>query len=389
MLDCQKALFSLPPDLHYLNCGYMSPLPKTVEAAGVAGMRRKRDPAEISPAAFFDDLETARGLFAQIIGASDRSRIAVIPAVSYGLATAARNLLLVPGQNIVVVSGQFPSNVYVWRRMATEGGLELRTVTAPTRADGRAEEWNARLLEAVDRDTGLVALAQVHWTDGSLFDLAGIGARAREVGAALVVDGTQSVGAMPFDVNELKPDALICAAYKWLMGPYSIGAAYFGPRFDGGCPLEETWIGRQGSDDFRRLVDYEDDYRPGAVRYDVGETSNFILLPMLVAALSQVLSWKISAIQEYCRSLTGQLVADAAALGFGAERERWRAGHMVGLRMPRGLDPSLVSVELARRRVSVSVRGEMLRVSPYVYNDESDVAALGAALRGVVDGQAA
>ena len=115
----------------------------------------------------------------------------------------------------------------------------------------------------------------MHWTDGTRFDLAAIGARAREVGAALVVDGTQSVGALPFDVQQLRPDALVCATYKWLMGPYSLGFAYLGPRFDDGEPLEETWIGRRGSENFKELVDYQDDYQPGALRYDVGERSNF------------------------------------------------------------------------------------------------------------------
>jgi selenocysteine lyase/cysteine desulfurase len=384
MIDCQKQLFSLPDDLHYLNCGYMSPLLKEVEEAGVAGMRRKRVPSNIAPADFFEDLETARRLFAQIIGTSEQSRIAIIPAASYGLATVARNLRLEAGQNVVVVSGQFPSNVYVWRRLAATANVELRTVSAPALSEGRGQEWNAKVLKSIDRGTGLVALAQVHWTDGTLFDLASIGARAREVGAALVVDGTQSVGAMPFDVDELRPDALICAAYKWMMGPYSIGAAYFGPRFDGGCPLEETWIARTDSGDFRRLVDYQDEYRAGAVRYDVGETSNFILVPMLVASLTRVLRWGIPAIQEYCRKLTRRLVAEVADLGFGAEEERWRAHHMVGLRLPPGSDPTAVSGELARRKVSVSVRGEVLRVSPHVYNDPSDVIALHDALRGTV-----
>ena len=132
----------------------------------------------------------------------------------------------------------------------------------------RARKWNERVLEAIGDDTAIVALCQVHWTDGTLFDLEEVGTRCREVGAALVVDGTQSVGALPFDVGRIRPDALVCAGYKWLMGPYSIGAAYFGPRFDGGTPLEEAWLAREGSDDFPRLVDYTDTYRPGAARYE-------------------------------------------------------------------------------------------------------------------------
>ncbi len=384
MLDCQRDLFSLPAGLHYLNCAYMSPLMRCVEEAGVMGMRRKRIPSDISAADFFTDVESVRRAFARLVGVTDPDRVALIPAASYGLAVAAQNVAVRRGQNLVVVSGQFPSNVYVWRRLADEQGAELRTVTAPAVAEGRGKEWNARLQEAIDGGTALVALGQVHWTDGTVFDLEAVGMRAREVGAALVVDGTQSVGAMPFDVAAIEPDALVCAGYKWLLGPYSIGVAYFGPRFDNGRPLEETWISRPDSEDFRRLVDYQDRYRPGALRYDVGETSNFVLVPMLLAALRKLADWGVPAVLEYCSKLTDQLVREAAPLGFDAEEREWRSAHLVGLRLPERLDPDLVSGELARQGVSVSVRGDVLRVSPHVYNDAGDISAVVECLDGIV-----
>lgn len=366
----------------------MSPLPKPVEEAGFRGLALKRVPSDIGADDFFSGLEQVRAHFAGLIGVPDSTRIAVIPSASYGVATAARNLRVSGSQNMVVTAAQFPSNVYVWRRMAAESGADLRTVGPLEEGARRGATWNERLLEAIDESTALVALGQVHWTDGTWFDLAAVGARAREVGAALVVDGTQSVGALPFDVSELRPDALICAGYKWLMGPYSLGLAYFGPRFDGGVPLEETWIARVGSDDFPRLVDYQDAYRPGAARFEAGETSNFILVPMLSAALELVGEWGAAQIQAYCRSLTDSLVAEAAVLGFGAEEERWRAGHIVGLRMPEGIVPQELQAQLAARQIQVSVRGEVLRVSPHVYNDHGDigslVSALGESVRSVV-----
>jgi len=384
MLSCQRHLFSLPEGLHYLNCGYMSPLSRRVEEAGIAGIRRKRVPSDIGPSDFLQDLQRVRLLFATLVNVPDPARVAVIPSASYGLATAARNICVAARQNIVLVSHQFPSNVYVWRRIARSEGAELRTVEPPTNGQHRGRDWNARLLESIDRDTAVVAIPQVHWTDGTLFDIANIAERAREVGAALVLDGTQSVGALPVDAERLKPDAVVCAAYKWLMGPYSIGVAYYGPRFDEGCPLEETWLARRGSEDFRRLVDYEDAYRAGAARYDVGETSNFVLLPMLVAALEQLSDWGVPEVQVYCRRLTESLASGARELGFEVEEEAWRAGHMLGLRMPSGQDPEEMSIELASRGVFVSLRGDVLRVSPHVYNDEADVGALLEAVRRVV-----
>lgn len=385
-LTCRKHLFSLPTGLHYLNCAYMAPLSRRVEEAGIEGVRRKRDPTTLTPADFFTGADTARELFARLVNAPDPRRVAIIPAASYGLAVAARNTPLRRGQNVVVAEGQFPSNVYSWRRAAGEAGAgaELRTVAAPEGSARRGEEWNARLLEAIGPDTAVVALGNVHWADGTRFDLEAVGARAREVGAALVVDGTQSVGALPFDVQTVRPDALVCAGYKWLLGPYSIGMAYFGPRYDGGVPLEENWINRMGSEDFSALVNYRDEYAPGALRYDVGERSNPVLLPMLCAAMEQLLEWRVEEVQAYCRALTAGLLSDARELGFGVEEERWRGGHLFGLRMPPGLEPRAAQEALAARRVAVSVRGSSLRVSPNVYNDPEDVDALLEALRSLV-----
>ncbi len=376
MLTCQKSRFSLPDDEHYLNCAYMSPLSIAVEAAGVSGVARKRVPSRLSPADFFTESDRARALFARLINASDPSRVAIIPSASYGLAIAARNLPVADGQNIVVTYEQFPANVHAWRKMARGRTVELRTVQPPASAEGRGKGWNARLLEAIDARTAIVALGHVHGTDGTKFDLEAIGARAREVGAALVVDGTQSVGALPFDVATIQPDAVVCATYKWLMGPYSLGFAYLGPRFDHGEPLEETWIGRAGSENFKDLVNYRDDYQPGAVRYDVGERSNFALMPMAVAALEQVLEWQPARVQEYCAGLTSELFAGVGALGYQVEEPACRGAHLFGLRAPAGMDISVVGERLRARKVHVSLRGSAIRVAPHVYNDRRDVDAL-------------
>ena len=376
MLTCQKSRFSLPDDEHYLNCAYMSPLSVAVEAAGVAGVARKRVPSRLATADFFTGAQQARELFARLVNASDPSRIAIIPAASYGLAIAARNLPVGPGQNIVVTHEQFPANLHAWRKLAGTRQVELRTVHPPEAAEGRGREWNTRLLEAINAHTAIVALGHVHWTDGTKFDLEAIGTRAREVGAALVVDGTQSVGALPFDVAAIQPDALVCATYKWLMGPYSLGFAYLGPRFDDGEPLEETWIGRAGSENFKDLVNYRDDYQPGAIRYDVGERSNFALMPMAIAALEQVLEWQPARIQAYCAGLTAELFDGVRALGYTVEAPEYRGAHLFGLRAPAGTDITAIGERLRDRKVHVSLRGSAIRVAPHVYNDARDVAAL-------------
>ena len=387
MLAPQTGLFSLPPDLHYLNAAYMSPQLRRVEAAGIEGLRVLRDPTRIGPADFFDDADHVRALFAALVGAPEvAAHVALIPAVSYGIETVARNVTLGAGRSVVVLGEQFPSHVYPWRRLAAEAGGEVRTVAAPAPlgTEGRGAEWNRRLLEAIDAGTAVVAVPNVHWADGTVFDLEAVGARAREVGAALVVDGTQSVGALPFDLDAVRPDALACAGYKWLLGPNGTGVLYLGERFRDGRPLEETWLGRAGAEDFGGLTDYGDAYAEGAVRFDMGGRANGILLPMLVAGMQQLREWGVAQIQATCAALADEVVEGARAVGYGAEGAAHRAGHLFGLAPPPGVDADHVRRALAGRNVAVSTRGGVVRVSPHVYNDGADVEALLDGLRASV-----
>lgn len=378
MPSTRKDEFSLPANYHYLNCAYMSPLSRRVQAAGEAAIRRAAVPADLQTEDFFSGCDRVRELFARLINAPVPQRIAIIPSASYGLSAVARNTPVERGQNVVIVHHQFPSNVHVWRRKCETVGAELRVVRPPVDGPGCARAWNNAILEAIDEDTAVVAQGVVHWTDGTPFDVDVIAARARNMGAAFILDATQTVGAMPFDLQRVQPDALICAAYKWLTGPYSIGAAYFGPRYDDGAPLEETWMGRVGSEDFAGLVEQSELYRPGARRYDMGEAANFILIPMFIEALEQLLDWGVENIQTYCRGLTRELIEEIA--GEQDPEGPEPVGHLFGLHVPAGVDPEALQARLCARKVFVSVRGDAIRVAPHIYNDAADIEALRAVL---------
>ena len=379
-LTCKRGRFDIPDSAHYLNCAYMSPLPRRVMKAGIRGIRSKALPSGIGPADFFEGSDQIRASFANLVGAPRPDSVAIIPAASYAIATAVANLDIRAEHNVVLVSEQFPGNVYSWRELARRTGAELRTVEPPDGTE-RGAAWNVRLLESIDTKTAAVTLGAVHWTDGTVFDLPRIAERAREVGAALIVDGTQSVGAQPFDVQVVQPDMLVAAAYKWLLGPYSLGCAYYGPRFADGRPLEETWISRRGSENFSGLVDYVDEYRPGAIRFDVGEPSNFALTPMLVRSLEIVLKWTPERITDYVRAISAPLIAAARELGYGVEADDFRSGHLFGLRVPPRVDLARVKALCAERDVFVSQRGSALRISPHAYNTADDIEALIAVLR--------
>jgi selenocysteine lyase/cysteine desulfurase len=364
-----RALFEIPPEISYLNCAYMSPQLRSAREIGERAVSRKSRPWEIAPAEFFRDAEESRTLLARLVG-GDPDGVAIVPSVSYGVAIAAANVAVREDQNLVILEDQFPSNVYAWRELAFRKGAALVTVPRPEDLD-----WTTAVLEHVNERTAAVCVPNCHWTDGSLLDLVQVGERAREVGAGLVVDAIQSLGAHPFDVRQVRPDFLVASSYKWLLGPYGVGFVYVGERYREGTPIEHNWINRRGSEDFSRLVDYQGAFQPGARRYDVGERSNFVLLPMANEALRQILAWGVGNVSNKIGELTDRIEDEASRRGIDATPSRKRARHMIGLRLGPGA-PEDLAARLARENVFVSVRGESVRVSPHLYNDAQDVERL-------------
>jgi selenocysteine lyase/cysteine desulfurase len=377
-LACQRRLFDIPDDVAYLNCGYMSPLLRRVRAAGEAGLARKAHPWEITARDFFSGSDALRAVFAELVNAR-ADDIALVPAASYGVSTAARNLPLARGQNVIVAEDQFPSNVYPWRERAREVGAEVRTVPRPVAGD-----WTAAVLHAIDDATAVVALPACHWTDGGWFDLERIGEACRKRGAGFALDVTQSLGVLPLDVQRLQPDFLCAAGYKWLLGPYSTGYLYVSERWQrDGTPIEHNWIHRRNAENFARLVDYQDEFEPGARRFDVGERSNFALVPAAEAGLRQILEWGVENVCETVAAVADEIVARVRPLGLTALPKAQRAPHYLGLQLATGLPANLLP-ELMQRKVYVSVRGSSIRVTPHVYNNAADIDRLVSALKEIL-----
>ncbi len=376
MLSNQRHLFDIPDDVAYLNCAYMSPLMKQVVEAGHAGLARKEHPWELVPPQFFTGADEFRSVAAQLLD-TEGDRVAIVPSASYGMATAARNLPVRHGQSILVLEEQFPSNYYPWQRLAERADASLKIVSWP-----EDQDWTSAVLSALTPEVAIAALPHVHWTSGGQLDLVRIGQACRRIGAALALDLTQSLGALPFSVPEVEPDFAVAANYKWLMGPYSTGLLYVAPQWHGGVPLEENWIQRANAEDFSSLILYTPDYDVGARRFDMGERSNFALLPAAVRAMQQLLQWKVCEISETVGALNRRLAEEAGEIGFSAPPESLRAPHYLCLRRKEGIPRELSDI-LGREKVFVSVRGSSIRVTPHVYNSVPDVERLLACLRRI------
>jgi selenocysteine lyase/cysteine desulfurase len=375
-IGSQRTLFDIPEGVAYFNTASNAPLLNASRAGLLDAAGAKSRPWERQPSDFFTDAESIRQLAAALFGA-DSDAWAIIPAASYGLSAAARAIepVLKPGDRILVMADEFPSNVLPWRRMAAHAGAAVMTVATP--ADG---DWTATVRGAIRPGVRVVALSHCHWTNGGLLDLIEISAACRQLGALLVLDVTQSLGALPLDLASVDPDFMVAAGYKWLLCPYGFGLMYVAPRWWDARPLEESWLARKGAEDFATLMNYNNVYRPGARRFDVGETCVTTILPGAIAALEQLRAWGVARIAESLGKISARIVPELEAQGFGVLPARLRAPHLFGATLPEGHVQDVAAC-LREHGVFVSRRGQSIRFAPHLHVTEADLAQVAAALK--------
>lgn len=372
-LGSQKHLFDLPDGVVYMNCAAQGPAPIAARDAGRRAVDRKARPWEPERANLGAEMRRSRELFAGFVGAA-ADDIALTGATSYAMAVAAANLKVEPGRTVVMVEAQFPSNYYIWQRVAARDGA--RVVIVPKPSDG---DWTSAILDHLGPDTGLVALPNVHWVDGGLIDLLPIAAAVHADGAALVIDATQSIGAHPFDVRRLDPDFVACSAYKWLLSPDQSGYLYVAPRHQHGEPVEHNHATRIGEGPMTLSPGYGDRFREGASRFDQGTADSMIHVPMAVAAMEQIAAWSVEAVAQAVEPLTDRIAGEAEARGWSVPPKAHRAPHFIGIALKQPPSPDLAE-RLAAENIHVSLRNGRVRVSPYVFNELAEVDRLFAAL---------
>jgi selenocysteine lyase/cysteine desulfurase len=377
IMECKKDLFPLENGLTYLNNASYSPLMKTSREAGIQGIDVKCSPQNITPQRHFTEHLLLRNQLKQLINCHDSDRIAIFPSVSYGMAIVAANLERLPTisskKTILILEEEFPNDTYAFTRVAEKLNLDIVSISSTSDFETMGEVWNQTILDSINSDTALVVVPNVHWFYGIVFNLQGISEKCREHGALLVIDGTQSIGAMPFDVQMIQPAAVIVSAYKWVFGPYSIGFGYFGPFFDDGIPIEESWMNRTNSENFSSLTILDSNYRPLAQRYNMGEFSEFINAPMLLDSVTHLLSWGIDEIQNYSQRITKEPLEALVSMGCQFTAPEYRSSHLFGLKLPSHCNPADVVRSLKEQKIIVALRGPLLRIAVSVYNDQDDL----------------
>jgi selenocysteine lyase/cysteine desulfurase len=369
MLSSQRALFDIPRHICYLNAASYSPLPlRTLEAARAA-VGRKGTPWTLEAGFANAQHERARTAAARLIHA-EPSDIALIPSISYGVATAAKLLTPGRGTRVLVLEDDHSSPVLEWHARAEAQGFAVETVRQPDDGD-----WTSAILESIERSgappVSLASISSVHWSDGGLIDVDKIGAALRRRGGAFLVDATHSTGVLTTDVKRLDPDFVIFPTYKWLLGPYGRAFLYVAKRHQGGIPLEQTASGRRNVRAENAVYFTDVSYVPDARRFDMGERDHFISMEMASIGMEMMAEWGGAAIVQRLAMLTERIATGVGGIGIRVPEPHLRAPHILSLAFKGGMPAGLVE-GLASEGVYVAPRLGRMRISPHVYNDEAD-----------------
>ncbi len=383
MLASQRALFEMPRHICYLNSASYSPLPLRTQEAGRAAVGRKGTPWTLEPGFANQQHERARAAAARLINA-DAADMALIPSISYGVATAAKVLAIDRGTRVIVLENDHSSPVLEWQTRADAQGFAVETIRRPDDGD-----WTSAVLAAIERPDAppisLASISSVHWSDGGLIDIEKVGAALRQRGASFLIDATHSAGVLTMDVRRLDPDFVIFPTYKWLLGPYGRAFLYIARRHQGGIPLEQTSFGRRDVRAENAVYFADVSYVSDARRFDMGERDHFISMEMASIGMEMMAEWGASAVVQRLLMLTERIAKGLRDTGVSAPERRFRAPHILSLSFKNGMPAGLIE-GLAAEGIYVAARLGRMRISPHVFNDEADadrlVAALAKRLRG-------
>jgi selenocysteine lyase/cysteine desulfurase len=364
-------------DVLYLDCAARAPRLRAVVAAGHAALDAAVTPWREPDGAVEARIEALRAGVGQTLfgGDGDGDGVALVPSAAYGLATAARNVRLDAGDAVLVLEGQFPSNLLPWQQRCGERGARLAGVQ---RRDG--EDWTAAVLAALEREprVRVVALPQVRWDDGALLDLDRIAPRVHGIGSALVLDLSQSLGALPADFARWHPDFVVSVGYKWLLGPIGLAWLWAAPRWrEEGIPIEAHWSARDAGEGWRFPLDRVRPYRAGARRFDAGGIDDPVRLAMAQAGLDQVGAWGVATISEALGERTRAFDAALDAHGLPDWKTPGHAPHITALRPPAARLDAVFDA-LRRERIICTRRHGLLRIAPHLHVSVADIARVAA-----------
>lgn len=354
----------------YLNLAGNSPIPKAAIKRMQEAIEWKKFPQRIPDAAFFEVPNRVRAALAKLIGGTP-NEVALTTGASTGMAAVAYGLEWKPGDEVLTASGEFPLQYATWKPMEEREGIKV-TAVKPSGTFHSTDDFIAALTPR----TRLVSVSHVRFDNGAMIDAAKLAAACHAQAALLLLDVSQSCGVVPMDVTQMGADFLVCAGYKWLLGPF--GTGFFWAKHERIAKMRPGpfyWMAAEGVENFADLTTAPPRPANAAKRWDAAETANFYNLAALEGGVELVLRAGPATVAEHNHRLIEQLFErlpkDRCVAASPLERER-RGPY--GCFQARTAEKTRDLYEKLRaENVITSLREGKIRVSPYLYNTQQDV----------------
>jgi len=343
----------------YLNHASVSGLSKPVVGAMTGYLSERGQSGSEALTNWDADIERVRQASARFVGAH-RDEVVFTGSISHGLNIVACGLDWRGGDNLICAETEFTANIYPWVNLQRRG-VEVRF--APARENRILVEDIASLMDQ----------------SGYRNDLDALAALCHARGAYLCVDGIQALGALQFTVTQTPVDFMAAHTAKWMLGP--IGAGFLYVRRELLQVLDPVMAGWRSVVDRDDYFKYDSPLRESGERYEPG-SPNFAGLLGMEAAIELLLSVGMDQIETRILSLTDYLIAGLQARGCAIDTpisHRCERSGIVSFRHP-AVDSAELCERLHAAGVIVSLRGDLIRVSPHFYNTEDDLDRLLTAL---------
>lgn len=348
-------------------------MPLAAAREAQAALEWKKRPYRLADSAYFDLPDRIREKVSRLIGART-DEIAITSGASAGLASVAAGIDWQPGDEVLVARGEFPAHFSTWLRYEAAGKLCVRVVE-PRGRFITADDYIAQ----IGPRTRLISASLVRFDNGARLDAPHVAEACRKVGAALLLDLSQCAGSMRIDIRELGATMAVCSGYKWLLGPYGAGFFWIATEWVERLPLGAVYfMALEGARDFHALPSKNLRPVPGARRWDSPETANFTNLAAFDSSLDLVLRIGVNATARHVDALVGELIErlprDRCVLASPDDRSKRGPFVCVSARKP--AESSVLYERVRAAKIHVSLRGNALRISPYIYNTPEDISRL-------------
>jgi cysteine desulfurase/selenocysteine lyase len=363
-----RSLFPVTEKYIYLNHSAVCPLSTRVRDAMNALVEDVTRNGSVNYNDWLQTYERTRESAARLVNARARE-IAFMRNTSDAISAVANGIDWREGDNVVTCNVEFPANVYPWMRLCEERGIQLKFAEE---REGRIDP--GELLSKVDDRTRVVTISWVQFASGFRSDLARIGRFCRERDIIFVVDVIQGLGGLKLDVERDYVDAFAADAHKYLLGPEGIALLFVSDRVID--RIKPTVVGWTSVKNYEQHLDYDLNYRDGALRFECG-TLNSAGVYGLGAAIDLFLEVGPAEVEAYLLGLSDYLAERLTVKGYNVISSRL-PGETSGVvtctheqHSPRELHRLLRA-----KNIITAPRANRLRISPHFYNTREEVDAL-------------